>query len=131
MPLSSVREGCLELRVGEASVVLRYRRPTAEEMLQSLAMKVPGPDSKNPALDLLRGNLELGSACLLGVGPGDLMVDEGGSADPPRAIGSDPDSPEYRADWKEEVRQFFPTLLVALGQHLSQIPAASQERKKK
>jgi len=128
MPLSSVREGCLELLVGEASVVLRYRRPTAEEMLQSLAMKVPGPDSQNPALDLLRGNLELGNACLLGVGPGDLIVDEGQG---PRAIGSDPDSPEYRADWKEEVRRFFPTLLVALGQHLSQIPAASQERKKK
>jgi hypothetical protein len=128
MALQSVKEGSLELKVGESSVVLRYRRPTAEEMLQSLAMKVPGPDSQNPALELLRGNLELGAACLLGVNPGDLIVDEGQGQ---RAISSDPNSPEYRADWKEEVRRFFPTLLVALGQHLSQIPAASQERKKK
>lgn len=128
MALSSVREGSLELKVGEAGVVLRYRRPTAEEMLQSLAMKVPGPDSQNPALDLLRGNLELGSVCLLGVRPGDLTVDEGQGL---RAISSDPDSPEFRADWKEEVQRLFPTLLIALGQHLSQLPMAGQERKKK
>jgi len=128
MPLSSIREGSLELQVGDAGVVLRYRRPTVEEMLLTLAMKVPGPDSTNPALDLLRGNLELGFACLLGVGPGDLLVDEGQG---PGAIVSDPEAPEFRADWKEQVRQFFPALLIALGQHLSQLPAASQERKKK
>ncbi len=128
MPLSSVREGCLELTVGEASVVLRYRRPTVEEMLASLAMKVPGPDCRNPALDLLRGNLELGFACLLGVSPGDLIADEGQG---PQAVSGDPDSPDYRADWKDRVRQFFPILLIALGQHLTQLPAASPERKKK
>jgi len=128
MALRSVKEGSVEFKVGESPVSLRYRRPTVEEMLTSLALKVPAPDSQNPSLDLLRGNLELGFACLLGVGSGDLVVDEGQG---PEALVSDPSSPDFREDWKDLVRQNFPVLLIALGQHLSALPVQSEERKKK
>src|SRR4030042_1285814 len=128
MSFRSVRAGTRELKVGESLVRLRHRRPTGEEMLATLAMKVPGPDSQNPAMDLLRGNLELGFACLAGIPSGELVVDDGHG---PQPIGSDPGSPDFSEDWKELVRQCFPLLLIALGQHLSTLPALSEERKKK
>jgi hypothetical protein len=128
MALQSVKEGKLMVKVGEAEITLRYRRPTVEEMLAALALKIPGPESQSPALDLLRGNLELGSVCLLGVGQGELLVDQGTGPEP---ISSDPASPDFREDWKELVRECFPTLLIALGQHLSTIPSLAADQKKK
>ena len=128
MPLCSLRQGTLELKVGDARVTLRYRRPTVEEMLASLARKVPGPDSSNPAADLLAGNLELGLTCLIGIGAGELVVDDGAG---PWPLSSDPAAPEFREDWKDAVRECFPTLLIALGQHLSALPVLDEERKKK
>lgn len=128
MSLRSVKEGTLELKVGESTVRLKYRRPTVEEMLATLAMKVPGPEAPNPALNLIRGNLELGYTCLVGIPSGELMVDDGHG---PLPLCSEPDSPDFRPDWKEQVRRCFPLLLIALGQHLSSLPEFGEERKKK
>jgi len=116
------------IELGKKRVHLRYRQPTVDEMLSALAMKYQSHDPEQQAEDILRANLELGFNCLEGLISGELMIDSGRG---PESLSSEPGQEGYRQDWKESVRNSFPALLVALGQHLSDIPTRIEELKKK
>jgi hypothetical protein len=125
--------GVLLIELGREKVHLRYRQPTVDEMLSALAMKYQSADPedlKDPerqAENILRANLELGFNCLEGLISGELIIDSGRGPEP---LSSEPGQEGYRQDWKESVRNLFPALLVALGQHLSDLPTRIEELKK-
>ncbi len=120
--------GTLLIELGKDKVRLVFRHPTVDEMLAALATKYQSSEPHEQAENILRANLELGLACLEGIGTGDLAVDRGAG---PETLSSEPGREGYTEDWKDTVRAFFPTLLVALGQYLSDFPTRMEELEKK
>lgn len=120
--------GTLLVEFGGERVRLRFRRPTVDEMLAALALKYSTDEQDRRAENILRANLELGFACLEGVGSGDLAVDHGCGSE---LLCGEPGEEGFREDWKLEVREYFPALLVSLGQHLSDVPTRIEELEKK
>jgi hypothetical protein len=126
--------GVLLIELGGEKVRLYFRQPTVDEMLNTLALKYQGTDAEGlnttekQAENILKANLDLGLKCLEGLGRGDLMIDYGKGPEP---LNSEPGQEGFRIDWKENIKTYFPTLLVALGQHLSDLPTRIEELKKK
>jgi len=120
MALALDKEGVLKLRIGDETVRIFYRRPEPSEVIDTLIKKMSDVDEKRGAHKILLANLDLGRACITGIGEGDLAV--GGSE-----LVTCPDRPAYRSDWKEVLEDACPLLLITLGQHLSTIPAFIEE----
>jgi hypothetical protein len=120
MGLSLNRNGALRLRLGDADVGLRFRRPEPAELIEALARKMPRGDEAADASRALLANLELGRRCVEGVGPGELEIDGA-------ALSTDPAAVDYREDWREVLAAVAPLLLIALGQFLSTPPAFLSE----
>ena len=120
MALALDKEGVLKLRVGNETVRVYYRRPEPSEIIETLIKKMPDGDEIGDSQKILLTNLDLGRACINGIGEGDLAV--GGNE-----LVTCPDRPAYRNDWKKILEDACPLLLIALGQHLSAIPAFIEE----
>lgn len=106
----------LKLRLGEDIVRVFYRRPEPGETIEALVRKIPRGDEGEDALRILMANLELGKVCIIGIGEEDMAVNGTG-------LETRPEAPGYREDWKEVLAQRCPLILIALGQHLSTLPA--------
>ncbi len=113
--------GTLTLRIGESVVRVHYCRPAPGAVIDALVAKMPSGDEDVDAHNVLMANLELGRACVVGVGEDDLAVDD-------KPLSSDAQSPNYASDWREVVAQRAPLILIALGQYLSAAPAHMEER---
>jgi hypothetical protein len=120
MALELDKEGVLKLRIGDETVRVYYRRPEPSEIIETLIRKMPDGEEAGDSQKILLANLDLGRACITGIGEGDLAV--GGSE-----LVTYPDHPAYRTDWKEVLEDACPLLLIALGQCLSTIPAFIEE----
>jgi len=120
MAYSLDREGELRLKIAETVFTVRYRRPEPPELIEALVRKMPAGEEAELAQRILLANLELGRACLLGIGEGELRR-EG------RSVSSSPAAPDYRPDWKDLIAELCPLLLIALGQYLSAAPAFMEE----
>ena len=107
--------GRFQVRLGESVVELRYRRPEPAELIAALARKMPRGEEAEDWERVMLANLELGRACVEGVGEGFEL--EGGP------LASEPGRPGYRADWRERLGAAAPLGLIALGQYLSAPPA--------
>ena len=119
MAYSLDKEGELRLKLGENLVRVLYRRPDPAELIETLVQKMPRGDEAEDALRILMANLELGRDCITGVGEGDLMID----GNPLGANSNGAEGP----DWKERIAEACPLVLIALGQHLSAVPAVMGE----
>jgi hypothetical protein len=120
MTYSLDKECTLRLKVGESLVRLRHRRPTPAETIEALIQKIPRGDENQDAQRILMTNLDLGRACITGLGDGDLDLDGG-------PLNTSPDAEGYDQDWREQVAERFPLLLIALGQHLTRLPEYMEE----
>ena len=120
MKISLDRTGALRLRLGDADVSLRFRRPEPAELIEALARKMPRGDEAADASRALLANLDLGRRCVEGVGPGELEINGA-------TLSTDPDAADFREDWREVLAASAPLLLIALGQFLSTPPAYLSE----
>ena len=68
-------EGRVDLKIGMQVVRVFYRRPSPAELIEALVKKMPRGDEDKDAERILLANLELGAACITGVGAGDLAVE--------------------------------------------------------
>ena len=116
MAYSLEKKGELKLRIGEAEVRVYFRRPGPEELIETLVQKMPRGDEDEDARRVLMANLHLGRECIIGIGDGDLVIND-------TPLVSDPDRPGHQSDWLEALAESCPLILVALGQHLSAVPA--------
>jgi hypothetical protein len=107
--------GTLALKVGEDVVRVHFRRPEAGQVIETLVKKMPSGDEAADAQRILIANLELGRACVTGIGEGDLQSDGA-------PLVTDPDHPGYVNGWREIVAAHAPLLLIALGQYLTTTP---------
>ena len=106
----------LKLKVGESTAVrIFYRYPDLEEASACLAAQEAGTAERT-----LLAYLELGRACVAGIGQGDLVVDG-------TVLDTDPNSRGYKEDWREILAEKFPLILIALGQYLLAVPAFVEE----
>lgn len=119
--------GVIGVRMGDQDIHLEYRQPTVEETLHALALKYESSDPKKQTENILLANLELGFACIEGVGEGELIIDEGAG---PEALSGATAHQGSTKEFKDALRKYFPALLVALGQHLSDVPTRIEELKK-
>lgn len=120
MTLNIAKEGVISLRIGEDKVRVMYRRPDPPELIETLVKKMPRGDEAADAQRILLANLELGLACVTGVGDGDLVIDN-------EPFATEPASEGYRSDWKQALADLNPLILIALGQYLSATPAFMEE----
>ncbi len=117
MTLRIGKEGELRLRVGDDEIRVRYRRPAMDEVIETMVKKMPRGGEDEDALRALHANLELGLACVTGVGEGDLEIDGAPS----------PGAGEERGGWKDALAERCPLIPIALGQYLSAVPSHVRE----
>ncbi|HUT54618.1 MAG TPA: hypothetical protein VM658_14605 [bacterium] len=120
MALNLGKEGTITLRVGDNAVRVEYRRPDPHELIETLVKKMPRGDEAEDAMRILHANLELGLACITGVGDGDLTIDGAPLVTMPESAG-------FHGDWKQAIADLCPLILIALGQYLSATPAFMEE----
>lgn len=120
MGISLDRNGTLRLRLGDAEIALRFRRPDPAELIETLARKMPRGEEDADASRALFANLELGRRCVEGVVEGELEI--GGAP-----LSTDPAGAGFREDWRAALVESAPLLLIALGQYLSAPPAFISE----
>jgi len=120
MPHDLNDKGSIKLRLGDGEVTLFYRCPDPGEVIDAMVRKIPRGDGAKDGREVLMSNLDLGKACVTGIGEGGLAIDG-------RPLVSDPDRPGFRDDWREVLAEKAPLLLVALGQWLSAPPAFVEE----
>jgi hypothetical protein len=112
------------LRLGENVVRIFFRRPSPSELIEALVKKMPRGDENEDAGRSLVVNLELGRACVTGVGEGDLAIGN-------EALVTEAERDGFREDWREVLTQRFPLLLIALGQYLTRLPEFLEEARLK
>jgi hypothetical protein len=118
------KEGELKIKLGDAVIRLKYKRPTPAEIIEALVKKMPRGKEDEDALNILSANLELGISCLSGIGDDDFELAG-------RLLNSNPLNENFRDNWKELLADACPLLLIALGQFLSSAPSFIDGKKLK
>ena len=120
MAVSLYKYGELRLRLGGDVVRVFYRRPAARELIETLTRKMPRGDEAKDAERILVANLDLGAACVTGIGEGDLEIDGA-------VLVTDEARAGYQSDWRQVVADRCPLVLIALGQYVSALPSFLEE----
>lgn len=120
MPYPLDQEGEIGLKIGSGLCRVKYRRPSAGELIATLVKKMPRGNEAEDAQRILLANLELGKASITGVGEHDFTL-----AGKPLDFSAK--DAQNRPAWIELIVELFPLLLIALGQFLSAAPALFEE----
>jgi len=117
----------IQFKLGSEQVEVYFRRPNAGEMVRYLARSLSGKstESLEPLLD---AGIDLASACILGVKEGDIVLIDSGCR---TTLATDPSRPDYVSNWKEQLRDKLPGLLLMLGNHLVKLTRSELEVREK
>lgn len=88
-----------------------YRQPTTQERTNFMNMSVTRKNGK-VKFQHSEARLKFGADIMKGFRDGDFEVSEGGVFKP---IASDPQSPNYRPDWKNRVKEMAPDIIELLA----------------
>ncbi|RJX20292.1 MAG: hypothetical protein C4563_06435 [Desulfobulbus sp.] len=109
--------------ISDSDIVLYYRNPTTSERTGYANMAVQRKRNK-VTLHQAEARMKYGMLILTGFREGDFVRDAGGR---PEVFASDPASPRYRADWKEEIEKGAADLVMLLAAHVFDVSAEIDE----
>lgn len=101
--------------ISGSDIVLTYRMPTTQER-EGYANASVKRTRKGMKFQVVQARQEFGLKILAGIREGDFEVEDGKGGWTP--LSSDPESPNYREDWKAVVGELAPDLVQALAGHV-------------
>lgn len=110
--------------ISDSEIVLYYRHPTTLERTGYHNMAIQRKRNK-VKLQQAEARMKYGAQILTGFREGDFVREESGRT---VAFSSDQTSPNYRADWKEELEKWAADLIMLLAAHVFDASAEIDEQ---
>jgi len=106
------------------SITLYYRDPTTEEQI-AFSNSIVKRENRTIKFDQAGVRLRGGLKVCTGIEDGELAISDGKGGQIP--VSSDPDSPDYRKDWKKILKQYLPDIMMLLGAHVFESTAITSD----